>query len=328
MVSYRGCAAALCLHALVSVCATAQILWREPRPATISDWTWGPGGQEMAPRPPFRFIKEKLGGTNPKVDFQDAAGRRWTVKFGSEVYADTFAPRLLHALGYAAQPTFFVETGSISDAHHLKRAKYFIGKDGSFRNARFKLHNRGSETDEANRAWSWAENPFLGSHQLGGLKILIMLASNWDTKDARDGDDGSNNQIICSGSAANSFTWYAVTDWGASFGRSGGYFRRDRWDWDGYRSQTSHFVRLAPNGNLDWGFKGKHGRDITAGVGLMDVRWLLPYLSRISDEDLKAGLAASGTSAPVGQEFTRCIRQRILQLQRIAETSKVQQAAK
>jgi hypothetical protein len=60
----------------------------------------------------------------------------------------------------------------------------------------------------------------------------------------------------------------------------------------------------------------------------MDVRWLLPYLSRISDEDLKAGLAASGASAPVAQEFTRSIRQRILQLQRVAETSKVRQAAK
>jgi hypothetical protein len=155
-----------------------------------------------------------------------------------------------------------------------------------------------------------------------------MLASNWDTKDARDGEDDSNNKIIRSGSAANAFAWYAVTDWGASFGRSGGYLRRDRWDWDANRSQKSHFVRLAPKGNLDWGFNGKHGRDTTAGVGLMDVRWLLPYLSRISDEDLKAGLAASGASAPVAQEFTGSISQRILQLQRIAETSKVRQAAK
>jgi hypothetical protein len=152
MVSHRVCLAALSLNALVGACATAQILWREPRPATISDWTWGPGGQEMVPRPPFRFIKEKLGGTNPKVEVQDAAGRRWIVKFGSEVYADTFAPRLLNALGYAAQPTFFVQTGSISDADHLKRANYFISKDGSFRSARFKLHQQGSEADEDNRA--------------------------------------------------------------------------------------------------------------------------------------------------------------------------------
>ena len=36
------------------------------------------------------------------------------------------------------------------------------------------------------------------------LAILIMLASNWDTKDARDGVDESNNGIIRAGSTANS----------------------------------------------------------------------------------------------------------------------------
>jgi hypothetical protein len=326
--NYRGCAAALSLHALVSVCATAQMLWREPQHATISDWTWGPGGQEMAPRAPFRFVKENLGGTNPKVDVQDAAGRRWTVKFGSEVHADTFAPRLLSALGYAAQPTFFIPSGSIANAHNLKRAKHFISKDGSFRSARFKLHKEGSGADPDNRVWSWVENPFVGSRELGGLKVLIMLTSNWDTKDARDGEDGSNNEIVGSFVAANSPTWFAVTDWGASFGKSGGFFKRARWDWNGYFAQTSNFVRRAPDGRIQWGFKGKHGRDITANVGLEDIQWLLPYLSRISDEDLEAGLAASGASTPVARVFTRSIRARILQLQKIAETPKVQQAAK
>ncbi len=91
---------------------------------------------------------------------------------------------------------------------------------------------------------------------------------------------------------------------------------------------TSNFVRLTSNGTLDWGFKGKHGQDITAGVRLEDIRWLLLYLSRISDEDLKAGLAASGASSPVAQQFTKSIRERILQLQRVADTSNVQQAAK
>jgi hypothetical protein len=273
-------------------------------------------------------VKERLGGTNPKVEVRDEAGRRWIVKFGAEVHSDTFAPRLLSALGYAAEPTHFVRDGSINDTQGLKRAKRFISKNGGFQSARFKLHRQRSDSDTNNRAWSWVENPFVGSRELGGLKILVMLASNWDAKDLRDGEDGSNNGILRSGSTPNSPAWYAVTDWGASFGKSGGFFRRDRWDWDGYRSQTSSFVRMGSNGNLDWRFKGKHSRDITAGVGLEDIRWLLPYLSRISDEDLTTGLAASGASAAVAREFTRSIRQRILQLQRVAEPSKVQQAAK
>jgi len=327
MIHSRGCAAALILCTLVTVSATAQILWKEPQPTTICDWTWGPGGEEMAPRPPVQFVKEKSTGTNPKVEVRDAAERRWIVKFGSEVHADAFASRLLSAVGYAAETTYFVRSGSINDVHDLKRAKYFISKDGSFHGARFKLHRHGSDDDAASSAWSWVENPFVGSRELGGLKILIMLASNWDTKDARDGEGQSNNGIIRYGSA-NSTSWYAVTDWGASFGKSGGFFGRNRWNAEGYHSQTSNFVRLTSNGKLDLGFKGKHGQDITAGVRLEDIRWLVPYLSRISDEDLKAGLAASGASAPVAQQFTKSIRERVLQLQRVADTSNVQQAVK
>jgi hypothetical protein len=310
------------LYVLVTVCGSAQMLWKEPQPGGVYDWTWGPGGREAAPHPPFRFVKEKPNGTNPKVEIRDANGRLWIVKFGSEVHADTFAPRLLDALGYAAEPTFFVQSGSINDAHGLKRTKRFISKDGSFHNARLKLHHKASDGDVDNAAWSWVDNPFVGTSELGGLKILIMLASNWDTKDARDGEGSSNNEIIRSGG------WFAVTDWGASFGKSGGFLKRARWDWNGYRSQTAGFVRLKPDGHLDWGFKGKHGSDITAGIGFEDVRWLTPYLSRITDEDLHAGLTASGASGPVAREFTRLIRERIRQLQQIAASSKVQQAVK
>ena len=131
MINYRGFAGNLILCAFAGVCANAQVLWRDPPPSTVSDWTWGPGGEEMAPRPPFQFLKEKFTGTNPKVEVRDAAGSLWTVKFGAEVNADTFAPRLLNAVGYAAQPTFFVRSGSIGGVHDLKRAKYFVSKDGS-----------------------------------------------------------------------------------------------------------------------------------------------------------------------------------------------------
>src|SRR6266853_5597538 len=195
MINYRGFAGKLTLYAFACVCATAQVLWRDPQPATVSEWTWGPGGQEMAPRPPFEFMKEKLDGTNPKVEVRDAAGRVWTVKLGSEVHADTFAPRLLNALGYAAQPTFFVRSGSIGGVQDLKRARRFISKDGSFQSARFKLREHHGKYDADSKSWSWVDNPFVGTHELSGLKILIMLLSNWDAKDARDGE-GSNNEIL------------------------------------------------------------------------------------------------------------------------------------
>jgi hypothetical protein len=317
------------LCASLGVRLSAQVLWVEPQPVTTSDWTWGPGGRGMAPQPPFEFKKEKLDGTNPKVEVRDSAGRSWTVKFGSEVSADTFAPRLLNALGYAAESTFFVRSGSIDGVHNLKRARHFISKNGAFQNARFKLsqHRAAVEADDpaGDESWSWVENPFLGTRELGGLKILIMLTSNWDTKDSRDGA-GSNNKTI--EALSSSSPMYAVTDWGASFGKSGGFFQRDRWDWNGYRAQTAKFVQLAPDGTIDWGFKGKHESDITAGVGIEDVRWIVPYLSRITDEQLQTGLTASGAPPAVASDYVRSIRQRIEQLQRVAQASTMQGAAK
>jgi len=315
------------LFALTYACASAQTLWMEPARFTDSDWTWGPGGQELAPRPPFRFQKEKLDGTNPKVDVVDDAGRHWVVKFGSEAHTDTFQSRFVSALGYAAEPTYFVAAGSIQDVHDLKRAKYFIAKDGSFRDARFKLHDRKSDREKDDTDWSWADNPFVGSRELGGLKILVMLTSNWDTKDARNGKDESNTGMIRPAKSRGS-AWYAVTDWGASFGRAGSLLKRNRWDWEGYRLETPNFVRLNPDGSLTWRYKGRHGDDITAGVGLDDVRWILPYLSRISDDNLRIGLMASGASEPVASEYTRLIRDRINQLQRVAQSQEVQRAAK
>jgi hypothetical protein len=320
MTSSHVWACAIPLYVLTHT-ATAQVLWKEPPALAVSDWVSGPGGAEAKPRPPFRFVKENLDGTNPKIDVVDAAERTWVVKFGGEVHSDTFAARLLYAVGYASAPTFFVSGGVIENVHGLKRAKPFLRKDGSFRNARFKLHQRHK------RQWSWAENPFQGSRELGGLKIVIMLLSNWDTKDARDGE-GSNNGIFeDSHSGRSSTSWFAVTDWGASLGKYGGFFHRDRWDWRGYRAQTSSFATLQRDGSIQWGFRGKHGDDIVAGVGVEDVRWVLPYLSRITDEELAAGLAASGAPPPIAQQFTRAIRERVKELQRIAKSGNLQEAS-
>jgi hypothetical protein len=327
MLRFHNCVATLALWILMSVCASAQNLWKSPTPATVSTWMWGPGGAGIAPHPPFEFVKEKTGGTNPKVEVRDAAGNTWTVKFGSEVHSDAFAARLLNALGYAAEPTFFVAAGSMNGPHDLKRAKHYISRDGSFRNASFKMHERLAGSGANKETWSWVKNPYLGSRELGGLKVVVMLTSNWDTKDSRDGE-GSNNEIISPRSSGDSSDWLAVTDWGASFGKAGGFFQRNRWDWFGYRAQTGNFVRLESNGDVVWGFKGKHGQDIRDGVGLDDIRWLLPYLSQITDEELEAGLAASGSSASVAHEFTRLIRERIVQLQRIVELARSRQAAK
>ena len=299
---------------------TRQVLWNDPKPATLADWIWGPGGEAQAPRPPFRFVSENLGGTNPKVNVRDARGALWIVKFGGEVHTDTFSARLLNAVGYAAEPTYFVASGVIAGTRSLKRAKPFVSNDGHFRRARFKLRDDSKLTYADALQWSWIANPFLGSHALNGLKILMMLLSNWDSKDVLDGS-GSNTAVFLRRGTQPTTYLYSFTDWGASLGSWGGFFKRDKWDASAYERQTRDFVKGTRNGTIEWGYDGKHRQDITDGITVSDVRWLLPYLSRITDTEFRSGFVSSGATALDADRFTRSIRNRIAQLERLSPTT-------
>jgi hypothetical protein len=294
-----------------------RIVWRAPGPMTQSDWVWGSGGKDRAPAPPFQFVKENTGGTNPKVNVRDARGATWIVKFGAEVHPEVFASRLLYATGFDAEPTYFVESGVIAGVHDLRRAKPFIAKDGRFRNARFKLRDHKAQAHANQFQWSWVDNPFRGTHEMNGLRILAMLMSNWDTKDARDGE-GSNTAVFLHRNDWGSVYWYAVSDWGATFGSWGGFLQRSRWDVVAYESQTKHFVKGVTEGTVQWGFEGKHGRDISEGIGVEDVRWMLPWLSRITHEQMVAGFLASGATRQTAERFSRALRDRVAQLEQIA----------
>ena len=292
------------------------VLWQPPSKITIQDWIWGLGGRARAPKPPFEFIEEDLKGTNAKIKVRDAKGAHWTVKFGSENHSDVFASRLLYALGYVTEANYFVTSGVVTGAHDLKRAKPFIGKDGAFRRARFKFRDHKALAHAEGRTWSWNDNPFVGTQELNGLKILLMLTSNWDAKDSRDGQ-GSNTSVYSKPGSTDQF-FYAFDDWGATMGRWGGFFKRDKWNPAGYQQQTKGFVRGTANQGFEWGYRGKHGKDITSGITAGDVRWLLTYLSRVTDEELRVGLRASGAREPEIDIYTRSLRSRIAQLESVS----------
>jgi hypothetical protein len=295
----------------------AAVLWQEPEPKTVADWIWGPGGQLRAPRPPFQFVRENLGGTNPKIEVNDAVGARWVVKFGGEVHTETFAARFLFALGYLSQPTYFIPEGHVNGVRGLKRAKPFVDKVGNFRAARFQLHDERGLTFEKDLNWSWTKNPFTGTHELNALKIVMMLLSNWDAKDARDGG-GSNTAVF----TRDTTRYYAFTDWGATLGSWGGVLRHDRWDLGAYERQTRSFVEGLHSGAVVWGYRGKHNTDLTQAISSEDVRWLLPHLRAITSEELRTGLIASGATEMNAKGFTRCIQERIKQLERLAAPAK------
>jgi hypothetical protein len=303
----------LLLALVVHAADAPRLLWRHPRTLTLEDWTCGSGGCGNGPRPPFRFLENDLSGSSPKVSVSDANGRQWSAKFGAEVIPECFGARFVGALGYFTEPTYFVACGTIDDPAGLHRARRVVKKDGAFARARFQLRGEKDFEFLPGRTWSWTNNPFLGTRELAGLKITMMLLSNWDAKDSRDGSQ-SNNNIF----RGPSGLMYSVYDWGASLGRWGGVFRRDQSDCSAYFLDSPQFVRGVENGEVEFGFIGKHGEDLKHGITVEDVRWLLPYLLRITPEQLRAGLKAAGATERQTACWAESIEARIRQLQAAA----------
>ena len=100
-------------------------------------------------------------------------------------------------------------------------------------------------------------------------------------------------------------------------GQWGGTLTWNRWNYKGFESQTPNFVKGVEAGRVEWGFKGKHRDDITDGISIADVQWILKYLGPITDKQIQQGLVASGASQDETDSYTRTLRNRIGQLQQV-----------
>jgi hypothetical protein len=302
--------------------ATTHALWREPAEVSSLNLADGPGGPNGSPTPPFAFVEEHANGSQPCVSVTDARGRRWRVKWGNEVRSENFAVRLAWACGYFAETTYFIEHGQIDGARDLQRARSCIGEDCRFTEARFELDDPAVRKLFEEHSWAWNDNPFVGTPQLNGLKILVMLLSNWDTKDRRDVVRGSNTAIF----EHRVSLWrrearYLITDWGGSMGRWGGtVMTRGRWDPAGFEAQTPQFVTAVDDGIVQFGYVGQRTADVAENISVADVAWLHRVLGRLSDEQLRQALEASGASDKEVEQFAHALRERISQLERASQS--------
>jgi hypothetical protein len=298
--------------------ASRHVIWRDPGDVAGLDVVNGPGGRNGAPAPPFRFVEEHLSGSQPCVAVVDAHRRRWRVKWGNEVRAENVAVRIAWACGYFAETTYFLAEGAIEGADGLQRARDCVGDDHRFVEARFELEDPDVRMMFEEHSWAWNDNPFVGTPELHGLKMIVMLLSNWDTKDRRDVARGSNTAIF----EHRLSRWrrearYLITDWGGSMGRWGGNIvTRGRWDPEGFAVQTPQFVTGVDDGMVLFGYVGQRTADVSGGIRLEDVRWLYRYLGRITDAQLREALLASGASDDEADSFARSLRDRISQLGR------------
>ena len=242
------------------------------------------------------------------------------MKWGHEVHTEVFASRIAWAAGYFVEVNYFVPTGRIDGADVLLRARDCVADDGTFQQARFELDEPGVVKHFDEHSWAWNDNPFVGSRELNGLKIVMMLLSNWDNKDVRDVARGSNTAIFeYQVDRGVLEARYLIIDWGAALGAWGSnVLSRGRWNAQAFAAQNEEFVVGVDGDAVVWGYKGQRTADAATGISRSDVQWLYKYLGALTNEQIAAGLRASGGTESDIADFTTALRVRIDRLGHVA----------
>ena len=277
------------------------VLWREPADVASLDLLNGPGGEEMKPDlSRLTFIREETGGYSKKYRVRDAKGRVWVAKIGKEAQPETAAVRLVWAAGYVTEIT------------HLAPSATIEGK-GTFENVRFEARPEGVERLAE---WRWERNPFTGTRELQGLKILMALIENWDLKD-------ENNRVLHMSGESGEELHYVVSDLGATFGKTGGQnspmallrqvkgSRNEPADYAGDK-----FIEAVEGGRVRFHFSGKNS-GLMRDIDVEDAQWLGRILSRLTDRQIEDAFRAANYTAEEVLVLAQSVKARINQLTEI-----------
>lgn len=259
----------------------------------------GPGGTSMKPDlSKIEFIEEEKSGHNKKFRIKDGSGRTWVAKLGREARPETAAVRLLWGIGYKSEINYLVP-------------KITIPTQGTFENVRLEARPDNIERlDE----WKWDENPFVGTKELDGLRIMMMFLSNWDVLDLQ-------NKVLQVGNEQH----YIVSDLGSTFGSLGNnnlpiIYRLGRSTGNAKDYANSDFIDGVEGNEVKLAYKGKN-RDVFRGFTTEDARWLAGLLKQLSDKQIRDSFRAAGFSSGEVNTYVKAVSGRILELDRAANGS-------
>jgi len=278
-----------------------RIMW-EPVSISERDVYWGPGGKEMQPvLANSKYLERQTGGNNLKHRIQDGAGRVWIAKIADESQPETAAVRLLWAIGYKTEINYLVP-------------KLEVKSIGNYKNVRFEA--RPDNIKRLDR-WSWTDNPFVGTNEFEGLKIMMAMLNNWDLKD-------ENNVILKDGSQH----YYVISDLGASFGklsdksegRSGRSVNKPE-DYAG-----SKFIKQVRDGMIEFDYRGK-AENLVKTVKVEHGRWLADLLLQLTDKQIEDAFRAANYKAEDVKLLAAAFKMRIDELDKATKSVKTTPAA-
>jgi hypothetical protein len=306
--------------------SASPVLWREPTDIASRNLLYGPGGKEHAPPSTFTFESEDMNGSNPKLVIRDDSGVKWKLKLGAEAHPEPVAANLVWAVGYFANEDYFLPEAQIKNLPaHLRRGQELVGPNGTLHDVRLKRYLKG---EKKTGIWEWRHNPFTGTREFNGLRVMMAVINNWDLKDENNAmyrekrGEGEAQELV-----------YMISDLGASFGTTNllRSHEKAKGNLDSYakskfiRKVDGEFVdfddphrpstlvvfnphEFVSRVNLEW--IGKH-------IPRADAKWMGEMLCKLSPEQIRDAFRAGGYSPDEVEGFASVLESRIQDLKRL-----------
>jgi len=298
----RFALAVLVLALLACTPALTRTTARPPTAAEMAQFWTDPGSGRRnlfdgaggaGPKPvvdaQYRVLERDTDGFSITYKVRDEAGRVWHVKIGPEAQTEVVSSRIIWALGYHQVPSYFttrwiaIENG---EGHMLGGSRFRPDDMG--------LKGRG--------AWSWQENPFVGTRPYEGLLAVMMVLNSTDLKN-------DNNELyeVIGQPREGASRWYVVKDLGATLGETGVMEPRRNYI-DGFEREP--FITGWHKGAAEFGYKGRH-QELVANISREDVRWACERLARLTDRQWRDAFRAGNYDDEITDRYIRRIRQKI-----------------
>lgn len=301
----------------------SPVLWHQPASIASLDLFNGQGGAQRGPVPPYTFEDEDTNGTNPKMDVRDGNGTKWRVKEGEEARPEVVASRLLWAVGYYANDDYLVQTADVSGVEVKRGSSDF--KAGRLSEVRF---SRKPSGEKKIGIWEWRSNPFSGTRELNGLRVMMAVMNNWDLKDV-------NNSVYSDKTTGSQI--FLVNDVGATFGANGVGFTRAGSKGNIKSFKDSKFIKRLTETEVDFSTPkpptgvlitslGASAKSYFMRAGLSwignnipraDARWMGTLLGQLSHQQLVDAFRAGDFPADAVASYVGIVESRIAELKKL-----------
>lgn len=297
------------------------ILWQNPGDISAKNLFYGHGGEDGQPKPPFTFLGEDKHDSNPKFDVRDASGHSWRVKLGAEARPEIVASRLLWAVGYFTDDDYVLPRATVPGLH-LHHTAHSVENGDEVINAHFARKPGGQKRIAS---WKWKENPFFGTREFNGLRVMMAVLNSYDLKT-------ENNAVYSD--KKNGRQLFLVSDTGASFGTNSVRMKNENGKGNVKKYAESKFITRQTDDEVSFGtpapptdllmesggllaplyFKDRGYDWIGDDIPRADARWIGSLLGQLSHQQLIDAFRAAQFTPEETKEYVSILEDRIAQL--------------